>query len=162
MTADTVVRVQRTEGPALCAVEGCTTPMSTGTICHAHARQLSIHRAARGRNRPPAPVRQPPVAGKQALYWVDLDALTAAIAQRPARYPRGLCADTARVNWFGENQVEQRPAQLVCAACPHLMPCLARAVTRGEEWGVWGGTNAAERRALRRALRARGVRGLAA
>ena len=43
-----------------------------------------------------------------------------------------------------------RAARAVCAACPHVEPCVTAAVARREQYGIWGGTGGARRRALRR------------
>jgi WhiB family transcriptional regulator, redox-sensing transcriptional regulator len=54
-------------------------------------------------------------------------------------------------------QVER--AKQVCAGCPVRIPCLDWALATGRDVGVWGGTAADERRALR-AHRARALPGL--
>ena len=46
-------------------------------------------------------------------------------------------------------------AKAVCATCPVQPECLAFAIATNQEYGVWGGTSEEERRALRRAWRAR-------
>jgi WhiB family transcriptional regulator, redox-sensing transcriptional regulator len=45
-------------------------------------------------------------------------------------------------------QVEQ--ARAVCTRCPVAAECLDRALSTGQDHGVWGGTTPEERRALRR------------
>jgi hypothetical protein len=40
----------------------------------------------------------------------------------------------------------ERGAKSICAACPALLACRAYAIATRQEWGVWGGTNPAERR----------------
>ena len=40
-------------------------------------------------------------------------------------------------------------AKMICRACPSREPCLAFALTTGQELGVWGGTSPEERRLLR-------------
>jgi WhiB family transcriptional regulator, redox-sensing transcriptional regulator len=42
-------------------------------------------------------------------------------------------------------------AKRICQACPVQAPCLAWALRQGITTGVWGGTTAEERRAIRRA-----------
>ena len=42
-------------------------------------------------------------------------------------------------------------AKAVCAACPVRQECLNEALQRGYDHGIWGGFDAAERRAMRRA-----------
>jgi WhiB family transcriptional regulator, redox-sensing transcriptional regulator len=46
-------------------------------------------------------------------------------------------------------------AKAVCATCPVQSECLEFAIATNQEYGVWGGTSEEERRALRRAWRAR-------
>ncbi len=43
-------------------------------------------------------------------------------------------------------------AKLVCQACPVRVKCLGFALRQGLDFGIWGGTNVAERRAIRRAV----------
>jgi len=47
--------------------------------------------------------------------------------------------------------VQGERAKQVCAACPVRAACLDWALATGQELGVWGGTAAGERRALRAA-----------
>lgn len=54
----------------------------------------------------------------------------------------------------GQAQVDE--AKAVCARCPVVSACLADALESGQDYGVWGGLDEAERRALRRRAR-RGV-----
>ena len=42
-------------------------------------------------------------------------------------------------------------AKRICQGCPVQAPCLAWALRQGITTGVWGGTTAEERRAIRRA-----------
>jgi len=55
-------------------------------------------------------------------------------------------------------------ARSVCGSCPVRGECLADALARDEQWGVWGGTSEQDRRRMRRAARsaARDRKGLAA
>lgn len=48
----------------------------------------------------------------------------------------------------GRAQVDQ--AKQVCRRCPVSPECLAEALSRDEPFGVWGGTSAGERRAIKR------------
>ena len=53
--------------------------------------------------------------------------------------------------WFPERQGDPAfVAKRVCAACPVREECLADALERGEEFGIWGGAGEQTRRALRR------------
>lgn len=52
----------------------------------------------------------------------------------------------------GEAKLYAEEAKSYCRRCPVVEPCLRQALEQGEEFGVWGGIVAAERRAaLRRA-----------
>lgn len=52
-------------------------------------------------------------------------------------------------------EVEAAYAKTFCTACPVKAPCLRHALTRREDYGVWGGLDEHERAALlRRARRA--------
>ncbi|MFJ9845100.1 WhiB family transcriptional regulator [Kitasatospora sp. NPDC101155] len=55
-------------------------------------------------------------------------------------------------NRGGGTAAESRAIQAksVCRACPARRECLRRAVQDGEQYGVWGGLTAPERRALRK------------
>lgn len=41
-------------------------------------------------------------------------------------------------------------AKAICRTCPLQAACLQGALERGEEFGVWGGTDERDRRAMRR------------
>ncbi|MGW5679030.1 WhiB family transcriptional regulator [Streptomyces sp. NPDC003860] len=41
-------------------------------------------------------------------------------------------------------------AKAICRTCPLQTTCLEEALQRGEEFGVWGGTDERDRRAMRR------------
>lgn len=41
-------------------------------------------------------------------------------------------------------------AKLVCRSCPVRRQCLNFALRQGLDFGIWGGANVAERRAIRR------------
>ncbi len=43
---------------------------------------------------------------------------------------------------------EEEQAKRLCGSCPVRVLCLAFAVEHGEAFGVWGGLNPEERRAL--------------
>ena len=53
---------------------------------------------------------------------------------------------------------EVNEAKAVCATCSVRSPCLQFALTTNQEFGVWGGSDEKERRALRRRRRAEGRR----
>jgi len=54
-----------------------------------------------------------------------------------------------------ERQIEK--AKAVCQRCPLLEECRTGALARGEEFGIWGGLSATERRALQRSAARQGV-----
>lgn len=64
-----------------------------------------------------------------------------------------LCAEVDPELWFPERGEPSTAAKLVCGWCPVRAECLAFALERNEQFGVWGGLSAMERRRLRRALR---------
>ncbi|MEV0595158.1 WhiB family transcriptional regulator [Nonomuraea cavernae] len=47
---------------------------------------------------------------------------------------------------LGHEQVER--AKTICQGCPVRQPCLDYAISTGQAYGVWGGTDPAQRRAL--------------
>lgn len=51
--------------------------------------------------------------------------------------------------FYAEGGAAVARSKAMCATCDALRPCLEWAVTR-EEFGVWGGTTARERAAMRR------------
>ena len=54
----------------------------------------------------------------------------------------------------GQRCAEQvEAAKTLCTACPVRQPCLEWALRTRQDIGVWGGTDAAERRALRKRRR---------
>ncbi|MCT2587775.1 WhiB family transcriptional regulator [Actinophytocola gossypii] len=61
----------------------------------------------------------------------------------------GLCAQTDPEEFFPGKGGDLRPAKAVCAGCPVLDRCRDYAVGRPELSGIWGGTTARERVALR-------------
>lgn len=72
---------------------------------------------------------------------------------------RGLCAQRgcgvdpdAFFPGYGAN-IDPR-VKALCARCPVRYQCRESAIVHYEEFGVWGGTNASERRLLRRQRRA--------
>lgn len=57
-----------------------------------------------------------------------------------------LCAEIDPELWFPEKGESARPAKRVCRACPVRRECLADALRRDEQWGIWGGLSRQERR----------------
>lgn len=78
----------------------------------------------------------------------------------PAK-PRPACAEEDSELFFpigntGPALLQIEEAKAVCRRCPLMVTCIAGALERGEEFGVWGGLSEDERRALKRsAARAR-------
>jgi WhiB family redox-sensing transcriptional regulator len=59
---------------------------------------------------------------------------------------RGLCAQTDPEAFFPEPGAPNWRAKRVCRSCPVRRECLSFAVDNGEEYGIWGGLSAHERR----------------
>lgn len=60
------------------------------------------------------------------------------------------CADADVDLFFPENGQSDRQAMLMCFRCPVRRECLQLALERPERLGIWGGSTAAMRSALRR------------
>lgn len=62
-----------------------------------------------------------------------------------------VCATADPELWFPLRYrgAEARRARALCATCPASAACLEYALTHGEDWGIWGGTDPDERRAIR-------------
>ena len=61
-----------------------------------------------------------------------------------------LCAQTDPEAFFPEKGGSTREAKAVCRSCPVISECLEWALTHDQRYGIWGGTSANERAALRR------------
>lgn len=62
------------------------------------------------------------------------------------------CAQSGGESWFPENNaftIENRMAIALCNSCRFKEPCLEYALFTKAD-GIWGGTTAIERRAIRR------------
>ncbi|MGW2822887.1 WhiB family transcriptional regulator [Streptomyces sp. NPDC001443] len=59
------------------------------------------------------------------------------------------------VGTSGPSLLQTQQAKAVCARCPVRERCLEFALDTGQAVGVWGGTDEAERRALKRRSNAR-------
>ena len=73
------------------------------------------------------------------------------IARPPEWMTRARCAETDPELFYPAKGETSTAARLICAKCEVVAQCLAYALDGGEGYGVWGGTNPAERRAMRRA-----------
>ena len=60
---------------------------------------------------------------------------------------RGTCRGLETAIWFSDEAENQRFAKQVCAGCPVRGECLEWAL-KHEDYGVWGGFTAAERRRI--------------
>ena len=55
-------------------------------------------------------------------------------------YVEGACSGSGDGHlFFSERPEELARAQAICGVCPVQIECLADALERREEWGVWGG-----------------------
>jgi WhiB family redox-sensing transcriptional regulator len=61
---------------------------------------------------------------------------------------QALCAQTDPEAFYPEKGQSARRAKLVCRACPVRHDCLEDALSRHEQWGVWGGLDVQQRRAI--------------
>jgi WhiB family transcriptional regulator, redox-sensing transcriptional regulator len=64
-----------------------------------------------------------------------------------------LCREYPNVNWFPERGCDSSEAKAVCRRCLVQRECLEYALSQPPFPGVWGGTDEAERKELRRARR---------
>lgn len=71
------------------------------------------------------------------------------LLDRPAWMRRAACRGCDPDLFHPEHGDKSNPAKAVCATCPVQAECLDHAIRNGEVHGVWGGTNARERRRLR-------------
>lgn len=58
------------------------------------------------------------------------------------------CVGVETALFFPERAADPRPAQAVCATCPVAQQCLEYALTVGEDFGIWGGKTARDRRSI--------------
>ena len=92
-----------------------------------------------------------------ALTWVEAlmqpgplpDPLRTYAVTRPPWMADGLCRQHPEVTWFPAKGQSLAPARELCATCPSRAPCLAYALADESLAGVWAGSSARERRALR-------------
>lgn len=67
-----------------------------------------------------------------------------------ADWAGALCAEVDPELWFPEQPGDRaRAAKAICAECPLRARCLDVALADSSLLGVWGGTSAAQRQALR-------------
>ena len=68
---------------------------------------------------------------------------------------QALCAQTDPGTFFPEKGGSVRAAVAVCSRCPVRAECLEAALARDDRFGIWGGTSAQQRKALRHARQRR-------
>lgn len=61
-----------------------------------------------------------------------------------------LCQQVDPDLWFPEVGQDGSGAKRVCGRCPVQQACHDYAVEAGEQWGIWGGTTARQRRGRRK------------
>lgn len=66
---------------------------------------------------------------------------------------RARCADTDPEIFFPPGDDPATQARQICRQCPVRDDCLDYALDAGEQYGIWGGLDPAERRNLRRRQR---------
>ncbi|ASR85352.1 WhiB family transcription factor [Mycobacterium phage Tierra] len=64
-----------------------------------------------------------------------------------------LCAQVDPELFFPDKGQSSKPAKAICAACPVREVCLDRALASGEQFGIWGGETAYDRKLMLRAGR---------
>jgi hypothetical protein len=56
--------------------------------------------------------------------------------------------DRRDLNWIEPSAAEEAVCRALCARCPVRVECLEAALGWGEPWGIWGGTDLAQRQLL--------------
>lgn len=59
-----------------------------------------------------------------------------------------LCAEIDPELWFPEQGGLSAPARRMCHRCPVVQDCLDYALETAQQWGVWGGATASERKRM--------------
>lgn len=81
--------------------------------------------------------------------WASVpDDMLQAFLGRPGWHSEAACRGVGADVFYGGRGGDTGPAKALCASCPVCAECLAAGVA-GDEAGVWGGTTAHERRAIR-------------
>ncbi len=73
-------------------------------------------------------------------------------SEAPAWHREARCAEfDVNYAWFHSTDVREiKHAIRVCQGCPVVNQCLEDALSRDDNWGVWGGLTDRQRRQLRR------------
>ena len=79
--------------------------------------------------------------------FVPVDMLQALLG-RPEWHRRAACRGVGAEVFYGGRADEIERAKALCSSCPVCAECLEAGVA-GDEAGVWGGTTARDRRAIR-------------
>ena len=72
------------------------------------------------------------------------------LGERPASQRRAACRGNGCDWWFPTTREAEDAARAVCEPCPVRRECLAYALGAPELSGIWAGTDAVERRRMRR------------
>lgn len=75
------------------------------------------------------------------------------VTPEPAWKADGVCREIDPYLWFADDgdTASTAVAKQVCRTCPVMQQCAEYAIPRADEWGVWGGLTAKERRRIRTA-----------
>lgn len=88
--------------------------------------------------------------------WVNQDDGPNPTQLRRSRWQdKGACADQDTEEWFVRHEASRTgyPAKRICATCPVKRDCLAASLLFFEEYGIWGGLDRHQRKALAKQLR---------
>lgn len=77
-----------------------------------------------------------------------LAGLTTQSSSEKSFYEDALCAQTHPEAFFPQKGHSSKAAKAMCARCEVITECLQLAIDNDEEFGVWGGLSARERRNL--------------
>lgn len=66
----------------------------------------------------------------------------------PDWHERGACQLFPELDWIDATGAAKLACRIVCAACPVRFVCARDALERGEPWGMWGGLDRQDRRAV--------------
>lgn len=72
------------------------------------------------------------------------------LRENPTWEAQATCIQADPELFYAESAQGINEARKVCVDCPVITECFARAVLKGEQYGVWGGHTASERPSLRR------------
>lgn len=92
---------------------------------------------------------------KQHLAESGVYALVAAVSPilREDWVSDALCAEVGWADFFPDDNEGKFAAKSICARCDVQVQCLNYALTSKEEFGIWSGTSAKQRKRIRSAQR---------